>query len=159
MASGKVVEDRRYHFRAELPGILSAKVEESDGKGGSLAWRAYTSTSPGGRGAGGYAAAVKVFETDSTDSRALFNAGENDASQSLGMTLIGRRDGVFGSDRLPSLTLSFQSGRDGTADVVRATVLLVVKGKRLYEVTFSFGGAADQTALAKRFFASFEILK
>jgi hypothetical protein len=157
-ASAKVVEDSRYHFRADLPGILSARVEESDGKGGPLAWRAYTSRSRG-QGAGGYTAAVKVFETDSTDVRALFNAGENDASQSLGMTLIGRRDGTFGSDKLPSLTLSFQSGRDGAADMVRATVLLVVKGKRLYEVTFSFNGAADQSALAKRFFGSFEILK
>ena len=157
-AFAKVVEDSRCHFRADLPGILSARVEESDGKGGPLAWRAYTSRSRG-QGAGGYTAAVKVFETDSTDVRALFNAGENDASQSLGITLIGRRDGTFGSDKLPSLTLSFQSGRDGAANMVRATVLLVVKGKRLYEVTFSFNGAADQSALAKRFFGSFEILK
>jgi hypothetical protein len=159
MAVAKVVEDRRYHFRADFPGILSAKAEESDGKAGPLAWRAYTSRSPARRGAGGYTAAVKVFETDTTDVRALFNAGENDASQSLGITLIGRRDGTFGSEKLPSLTLSFQSGRDGAADMVRATVLLVVKGKRLYEVTFSFNGLADQTALARRFFESFEILQ
>jgi hypothetical protein len=158
-AFAKVVEDSRYHFRADLPGILSAKVEESDGKGGPLAWRTYTSSSPAGRGAASYTAAVKVFETDSTDVRALFNAGENDASQSLGITLIGRRDGTFGADRLRSVTLSFQNGRDGAADMVRATVLLVVKGKRLYEVTFSSTGAADQTALAKRFFGSFEILR
>ena len=153
-----VVQDSRYHFRADFPGLLSARVEESDGKGGPLAWRAYTSRSRGQR-TGGYTAAVKVFETDSTDARALFGAGENDASQSLAITLIGRRDGTFGSDKLPSLTLSFQSGRDGAADMVRASVLLVVKGKRLYEVTFSFTGAADQTAMAKRFFGSFEILK
>ena len=154
-----VVEDSRYRFRADLPGVVSRRVEESDAKSGPLVWRTYTSSSPARQGAAGYTAAVKVFETDSTDVRALFNAGENDASQSLGMTLIGRRDGTFGSDTLPSLTLSFQSGRDGTTDVVRATVLLVVKGKRLYEVTFSSTGAADQTALAKRFFGSFEILK
>jgi hypothetical protein len=155
----KVVEDTRYHFRVDLPGILSPKVEESDGKGGPLAWRAYTSSSPDRRAAAGYSAAVKVFETDSTDVRALFSAGENDASQSLGITLIGRADGTFGAERLRSLTLSFQSGRDGAADMVRATVLLVVKGRRLYEVTFSSNGAADQAAVAKRFFGSFEILK
>jgi hypothetical protein len=106
-----------------------------------------------------HTAAVKVWETDSTDVRALFAAGESDASQSLGITLIGRRDGTFGADKLPSLTLSFQSGRDGAADEVRATVLLVVKGKRLYEVTFSFNGAVDQSPAAKRFLQSFEILK
>jgi hypothetical protein len=158
MAFAMIVEDSRYHFRADFPGILSAKVEESDGKGGPLAWRAYTSRSREGQGPG-YTAAVKVFETDSADVRALFDAGENDASQALGITLIGRRNGAFGAGRLPSLTLSFQSGRDGAPDMVRATVLLVVKGKRLYEVTFSFNGAADQSALGKRFFGSFEILK
>jgi hypothetical protein len=158
-AFARVVEDSRYHFRADLPGIPSAKVEESDGMGGPLAWRSYTSSSPDRRGAAGYTAAVKVFETDTTDVRALFSAGENDASQSLGLTLIGRVDGTFGADRLRSLTLSFQNGRDGAADVMRATVLLVVKGTRLYEVTFSFSGAADQTAVARRFFGSFEILK
>jgi hypothetical protein len=157
--TASVVEDTRYRFRVDLPGNLSAKVEESDGKGGPLAWRSYTSSSPDRRGAASYTAAVKVFETDSTDVRALFSAGENDASQSLGITLIGRADGTFGADRLRSLTLSFQSGRDGAADMVRATVLLVVKGKRLYEVTFSFNGAADQAAVASRFFRSFEILK
>ena len=40
-----IVEDSRYHFRVDFPGILSAKFEESDGKGGPLAWRAYTSRS------------------------------------------------------------------------------------------------------------------
>jgi hypothetical protein len=155
----RVVEDTRYRFRVDLPGILSPKVEESDGNSGPLAWRTYTSSSPDRRAAASYNAAVKVFETDSTDVRALFSAGENDASQSLGITLIGRADGTFGAERLRSLTLSFQSGRDGAADMVRATVLLVVKGRRLYEVTFSSNGAADQAAVAKRFFVSFEILK
>ena len=89
----------------------------------------------------------------------LFEAGESDASQAIGATLIGRRDGTFGAARLPSRTLSFQNGRDGAPDMLRATVLLVVNGKRLYVLTFSFMGAADQTALAKRFLASFEILK
>jgi hypothetical protein len=158
-AFAEVVEDGRYHFRADLPGVLSTTVQESDQKTGPLLWRAYTSTSPGRQAASGYSAAVKVFETDSADVRTLFEAGENDASQSLGITLIGRRDGTFGADRLPSLTLSYQSGRDGALDMVRATVLLVVKGKRLYEVTFSFNGVADQTATATRFFRSFAILK
>jgi hypothetical protein len=157
LAFAKVVEDSRYMFRADLPGLLSDKVEESEGKGGTLAWRAYTSSSPA-RQAAGYTAAVKVFDTDSTDANVLFEAGENDASQSLGVPLIGRRDGTFGPDKLRSLTLSYQSGRDGAADMLRATVLLVVKGKRLYEVTFSFSGAADQSAVGKKFFSSFAIL-
>jgi hypothetical protein len=154
----KVVEDSRYKFRADFPGILSDKVEESDGKGGTLAWRAYTSSSPAGQGTAGYTAAVKVFDTNTTDSKVLFEAGENDASQSLGVPLIGRRDGTYGPDKLPSLTLSYQSGRDGAADMLRATVLLVVKGTRLYEVTFSYSGAADQSAVGKQFFSSFAIL-
>jgi hypothetical protein len=154
-----VVEDNRYRFRADLPGVLSGRVEESDGKSGPLAWRVYTSSSPVRRGAAGYTAAVKVFETDSTDVRILFAAGENDASQSLGIPLIGRRDGTFGADRLSSLTLSYQSGRDGAADMVRATVWLIAKGKRLYEITFAFNGTADQSAVGKKFFRSFEILK
>jgi hypothetical protein len=159
MAFAKVVEDSRYQFRADFPGVLSGKVEESDGNGGPLAWRAYTSSSAARQTAAGYTAAVKVFETDSKDVKVLFAAGENDASQSLGVPLIGRLDGTFGAARLPSLTLSFQSGRDGAADMMRATVLLVVKGKRLYEVTFAFTGAADQSAVGKKFFRSFEILK
>jgi hypothetical protein len=158
-AFAKVVEDGRYHFRADLPGVLSTSVQESDQQTGPLMWRAYTSTSPGRQPASGYTAAVKAFETDSADVRTLFEAGENDASQSLGIMLVGRRDGTFGAGRLPSLTLSYQSGRDGAADMVRATVLLVVKGTRLYEVTFSFSGAADQTATATRFFRSFAILE
>ena len=154
-----VVEDRRYRFRADLPGVVSRRVEESDAKSGPLVWRTYTSSSPARHGADGYTAAVKVFETDSTNFRMLFEAGENDASQSLGIPLIGRHDGTFGADKLPSLTLTYQSGRDGAADMVRATVWLVVKGKRLYEVTFAFNGAADQSAVGKKFFRSFEILK
>ncbi len=113
IAFAKVVEDSRYKFRADLPGVLSDKVEESDGKGGTLTWRAYTSSSPARQGAAGYTAAVKVFDTNSTDAKVLFEAGENDASQSLGVPLIGRRDGTFGPGKLPSLTLSYQSGRDG----------------------------------------------
>src|ERR1700730_14754468 len=101
----KVVEDTRYHFRVDLPGILSPKVEESDGKGGPLAWRAYTSSSPERRAAASYTAAVKVFETDSTDVRALFSAGENDASQSLGITLIGRAYCRPGAAELRSATI------------------------------------------------------
>jgi hypothetical protein len=157
-ARTKVVEDSRYKFRADFPGVLSDKVEESDGKGGTLAWRAYTSSSPV-RATASYTAAVKVFDTNSTDAVVLFNAGENDASQSLGIPLTGRRDGAFGPDKLPSRTLSFQSGRDGAADMTRATVLLVVKGTRLYLVSFSFGGAADLSAVGKTFFSSFAILK
>jgi hypothetical protein len=157
-AFAKVVEDRLYHFRADLPGVLSPTVQESDQKASPLKWRAYTSMSSGRQAASGYSAAVKVFETDSTDVRVLLEAGENDASQSLGITLIGRRDGTFGADKLPSLTLSYQSGKDGP-DMVRATVMLVVEGKRLYELTFSFNGAADQAVTAKRFFRSFAILK
>jgi len=159
VAFAKVVEDSRYRFRADLPGIVSGRVEESDARGSALTWRTYTSSSPARQGAAGYTAAVKVFETNSTDVRMLFEAGENDASQALGVPLVGRRDGTFGADKLPSLTLSFQSGRDGAADMVRATVWLVVKGKRLYEVTFAFNGAADQSAVGKKFFQSFEILK
>jgi hypothetical protein len=154
-----IVEDTRYRFRADLPGVVSPRVEESDARSGPLAWRTYTSRSPARQGAAGYNAAVKVFETDSTDVRMLLAAGENDASQALGIALIGRQDGTFGVDRLPSLTLSFQSGRDGAADMVRATVWLIVKGKRLYEVTFAFNGVADQSAVGKKFFRSVEILK
>jgi hypothetical protein len=41
----------------------------------------------------------------------------------------------------------------------RATVLLVVKGRRLYELTFSYSGPTDQSPVAKAFFASFQVLK
>lgn len=152
-----MIEDKRYGFRVDLPGVVSKRIDESD-RQSPLAWRAYTSHSPGARPDAGFNAAVKVFETDSTDSRALFAAGENDASQSLGITMIGRVDGRFGAAQLPSVTLSFQSGRDGAADMVRATVLLVVKGRRIYEVTFAVNGADDHAAIRKRLFASFVVL-
>jgi hypothetical protein len=154
----KVVEDSRYRFRVDLPGVVSNKVEESDAKNGPLVWRAYTSRSPD-RQRDSYTATVKVFDTDSSDARVLFEAGESDASQAIGASLIGRRDGTVGVGKLPSRTLSFQSGRDGAADVLRASVLLIVKERRLYELTFSYSGPTDQSAVAKAFFASFEILK
>jgi hypothetical protein len=153
-----IVEDSRYRFRVDLPGIVSARVEESDAKSGPLIWRAYSSRSPDGQ-RNSYIAAVKVFDTDSSDARVLFEAGESDASQAIGTSLIGRRDGTVGVAKLLSRTLSFQSGRDGAADMQRATVLLVVKGRRLYELTFSYSGPTDQSAIAKTFFASFEVLK
>jgi hypothetical protein len=154
----KIVEDSRYGFRVDLPGIVSARVEESDATSGPLVWRAYTSHSPD-RQRDSYTAAVKVFDTDSSDARVLFEAGESDASQSIGISLIGRRDGTVGAGKLASRTLSFQSGRDGAADMQRATVLLVVKGRRLYELTFSYSGPTDQSAVANAFFASFVVLK
>jgi hypothetical protein len=154
----KIIEDNRYRFRVDLPGIVSDKIEQSDAKTGPLVWRAYTSGSPDGQ-RDGYTASIKVFETDSSDARMLFEAGESDASQSIGASLIGRRDGTFGPGKLPSRTLSFQNGRDDAPDMLRATVLLVVNGKRLYVLTFSFTGAADRSALATKFLASFEILK
>lgn len=154
----KIVEDSRYRFRVDLPGIVSPHVEESEAKSGPLVWRAYTSHSPE-RQRNSYTAAIKVFDTDSSDARLLFEAGESDASQSIGTSLIGRHDGTAGVDKLPSRTLSFQSGRDGAADMQRATVLLVVKGRRLYELTFSYSGSTDQSPVAKSFFASFQVLK
>jgi len=154
---GKVVEDRRYGFRADFPGVMSDRVEEFDSKGGALTWRLYTSSSPESPSGDSYTAAVKVFDTDTTDARQLFVAGENDATQSLGATLLGRKDGTFGADKLPSLTLSYQSGQDGAAGALKGTVLLVVKDKRLYEVSFSFRGA-DHTSIGTRFFDSFQIL-
>jgi hypothetical protein len=157
LASAKVVEDRRYKFRVDLPGVVSDKVEEFGARGGALSWRAYTSSSRSGQAAA-YTAAVKVFDTDSSDVRVLFEAGENDASQALGVPLVGRRDGTFGAGKLPSLTLSYQIGRGG-ADTTRAKVLLVVKGKRLYQLTFSFTGATDRAAIGDRFFRSFAILQ
>jgi hypothetical protein len=154
----KVIEDSRFRFRVDLPGRVSDKIEQSDAKTGPLVWRAYTSSSPDGQ-RDGYTASIKVFETDSSDARVLFEAGESDASQSIGASLIGRRDATFGAAKLPSRTLTFQNGRDGAADMLRATVLLVVNGKRLYVLAFSFSGATDQTPMARKFLASFEILK
>src|SRR4051794_10133771 len=89
-ASAKVIEDARYRVRVDLPGIVSDTVEESDAKHGPLVWRAYTSSSPAGQ-RDSYTAAVKVFDTDSPDPRVLFEAGESDASEALGASLIGRR--------------------------------------------------------------------
>ena len=157
----KVVEDRKYGFRAAFPGTLAARPEDFDAKNGALAWRAYTSTSPNGQ-ATSYTATVKVFDTDSTDVRALFNAGESDASQTLGATLISRADGTFGPGKLPSLTLSYQSGTAdgrGGAGMVKGRVLLVVKGTRLYEIIFAVAGSDGFEAVGDRFFHSFEILK
>lgn len=159
--AARVVEDGKYGFRAAFPGILAARPEDFDAKNGALAWRAYTSTSPDGQ-ASNYTATVKVFDTDSTDVRALFNAGESDASQTLGATLIGRADGTFGPDKLPSLTLSFQSGTPngrGGVTMITGKVLLVVKGKRLYEVAFAVSGSGGYDAVRDQFFHSFEILK
>jgi hypothetical protein len=154
---GKVVEDGRYKFRADFPGVMSERVEEFDSRNGALAWRLYTSSSPESQSSDSFTAAVKVFDTDTTDVRQLFAAGENDATQSLGATLLGRKDGTFGSDKLPSLALSYQSGADGAAGALKGKVLLVVKDRRLYQVSFSFRGA-DQTAVGTKFFDSFEIL-
>jgi hypothetical protein len=156
--SAKVVEDSRYKFRADFPGVLSDKVEDFAARGGSLAWRAYTSSSPAGQTGAMYTATVKVFDTDSADVRMLFNAGESDASQSIGASLIGRAEGTFGADNLPSLTLSYQSGMTAAAGILKGKVLLVVSGQRLYEVAFYFNGA-DQTAVGEAFFQSFGILK
>lgn len=158
IASAKMIEDKRYGFRVDLPGVVSSRIDESDGKG-PLAWRAYTSRSSGAGHNGGFNAAVKVFETHSTDARALFDAGENDASQALAIPLIGRVDGTFGAEKLPSVTLSFQSGRDGAVDMVRATVLLVAAGRRIYEVTFAVTGSDDRAAVRKALFASFAVLR
>ena|SRR6266850_2894271 len=153
----KVVEDDHYKFRADFPGVVSDKAEDFGAKGAPLTWRLYTSSSPASQTDASYTAAIKVFDTDTTDVRQLFAAGENDAVQSLGVPLLGRKDGTFGADKLPSVTLSFQSGMDGTAGALKGRVLLVVKGNRLYEVTFSSRGS-DQTAVETKFFQSFEIL-
>jgi hypothetical protein len=158
----KVIEDTRYKFRADLPGVPSEttkeyKLEDFESRNGTLSWRTYTSGSPASQTGAVYTAAVKVFDTDTSDSRQLFEAGESDATQSIGVPLIGRSDGTFGADRLPSLTLSYQGGVAG-GGVLKCKVLLVVKEKRLYEVTFYYAGT-DQTAVGERFFRSFEILK
>ena len=152
----KVVEDTRYRFRADFPGVMTDKVEEFDSRDGALAWRLYTSRSPDGQRGVSYTATVKVFETDTTDARQLFQAGESDATQSIGATLIGREDGAFGVDKLPSRTLTYQSGTG--AGMLKGKVLLIVKDQRLYVVTFYFSGS-DQTAVSTTFFQSFEILK
>jgi hypothetical protein len=158
MIGDRVVEDDRYKFRADLPGNVSERVEDFGVRGAALTWRLYTSSSPESQTNGSYNAAVKIFDTDTTDVRQLFTAGENDAVQSLGIPLLARKDGTFGAEKLPSMTLSFQSGMDGAAGVLKGRVLLVVKGSRLYEVSFSYRGS-DQGAVETKFFESFEILK
>jgi hypothetical protein len=154
--SAKVVEDSHYKFRADLPGVLSDKVEDFEARNGALASRTYTSGSPPGQTSAVYTATVKVLDTESTDVRLLLSAGESDAAQSLGVPLIGRSDCTFGADKLPCLTLSFAGEMAG--GTLKGKVMLVVKGKRLYEVAFSFTGA-DQTAVGEQFFRSFEIMK
>jgi hypothetical protein len=162
-ALAKVVEDSEYQFRADFPGAppdttKDYKLEDFKGKDGKLSWRTYTSGSPAGETGSTYSATVKVFETDTTDVKVLFAAGESDAVQVVSLPLIGRTDGTFGPDKLPSLTLMYQGGERAPGGTVNGKVLLVAKGKRLYEVAFHFSGT-DQTAVGERFFRSFEILK
>jgi|SRR5262245_16198009 len=158
MVSARIVEDEHYKFRADFPGNVSERVEDFGARGAPLTWRLYTSSSPDGQTTGSYNAAVKIFDTDTTDVRQLLAAGENDAVQSLGIPLLGRKDGSFGAEKLPSMTLSFQSGADGSGGAVKGRVLLVVKGSRLYEVSFTYRGS-DHSAVETKFFESFEILK
>jgi len=153
----RVVEDSRYKFRADFPGMLSEKVEDFAATGGALAWRLYTSRSPDTEKAFSYTATIKVFDTEGADIPQLFAAGESDASQSIGIPLMGRTDCAFGADKLPCKTLSYQSGAANSMGAVKGTVMLVVKGKRLYQITFYFSGA-DQTTVGEKFFQSFEIL-
>jgi len=152
-----VVEDSRYKFRADFPGVLSEKVEDFAATGGALAWRLYTSRSPDNQTAYSYTATVKVFDTDSADVRQLFAAGESDATQSIGVALMGRTNCEFGADKLPCVTLAYQSGAGNSMGAVKGKVMLVVKGKRLYQLTFYFSGA-DQAAVGEKFLQSFEIL-
>jgi len=158
----KVIEDGQYKFRADLPGrdpsdpTKDYKLEDFETKGGTLTWRSYTSAGPVTKGDAAYTAAVKVFDTDSTNVRLLFNAGERDAEQSIGATLIGRAAGTFGHDKLPSVTLTY-AGTTISGEALKGKVLLIVKGARLYAVTFYFAGT-DQTAVGDKFFQSFEIL-
>jgi hypothetical protein len=157
----KVVEDREYRFRADFPGAppdttKDYKLEDFKGKDGRLSWRTYTSGSPASETASTYSATVKVFETDTTDVKVLFAAGESDAVQVVSLPLIGRADGTFGADKLPSLTLMYQGGEVRSGGAIKGKVLLVAKGTRLYEVAFHFSGT-DQTALGEKFFRSFEI--
>jgi hypothetical protein len=153
----RVVEDSRYKFRADFPGTVSERVEDFNAGGGALAWRLYTSRSPDTEKAFSFTATIKVFDTDTEDLPQLFTAGESDASQSIGVALMGRADCSFGADKLPCRTLSYQSGAANSMGAVRGKVMLVVKGKRLYQITFYFSGA-DQTAVGEKFFQSFEIL-
>src|SRR5262245_65178692 len=151
----RVVEDDRYKFRADFPGTVSERVEDFNAS--SLSWRLYTSRSPDNEKAFSYTATVKVFDTDSADVRQLLAAGESDATQSIGVALMGRTNCEFGADKLPCMTLSYQSGASNAMGAVKGKTMLVVKGKRIYQVTFYFSGA-DQTAVGEKFFQSFEIL-
>jgi len=151
----RVVEDDRFKFRADFPGMVSERVEDFNAS--SLAWRLYTSRSPDNEKTFSYTATVKVFDTDGADVPQLFAAGESDASQSIGIPLMGRADCSFGADKLPCKTLSYQSGTANSMGAVKGKVMLIVKGKRLYQITFYFSGA-DQTAVGEKFFQSFEIL-
>jgi hypothetical protein len=156
-AFARVVEDSRYKFRADFPGVVSERVEDFAATGGALAWRLYTSRSPDSEKTFNYTATIKVFDTDSADVRQLFVAGESDATQSIGVALMGRSNCEFGADKLPCMTLQYQSGTANSMGAVKGKVMLVVKGKRLYQITFYFSGA-DQTAVGEKFFQSFEIL-
>jgi hypothetical protein len=151
----RVVEDDRFKFRADFPGTVSERVEDFNAT--SLAWRLYTSRSPDSEKAFSYTATVKVFDTDGADVAQLFAAGESDASQSIGIPLMGRAECTFGADKLPCKTLSYQSGAANAMGAVKGKVMLIVKAKRLYQITFYFSGA-DQTAVGEKFFQSFEIL-
>ncbi len=161
-ASAKIVEDHQYNFRADFPGkdpsdpTRDYKLENFDAKGGALKWRSYTSSGPETKTGASYTAVVKVYDTDSSNARELFNAGEADATQSLAATLIKRADGTFGPAKLPSVTLTYQ-GATASGGPLKGTVLLVAKGTRLYSVMFYFSGP-DQTALGEKFIRSFEIL-
>jgi hypothetical protein len=77
MIGDRVVEDDRYKFRADLPGNVSERVEDFGVKGAALTWRLYTSSSPESQSNNSYNASVKIFDTDTTDVRQLFTAGEN----------------------------------------------------------------------------------
>jgi len=154
-AFARVVEDDRYKFRADFPGMVSERVEDFNAS--SLSWRLYTSRSPDNEKAFSYTATVKVFDTDAGDIAELFAAGESDASQSIGVPLMGRADCSFGAGKLPCKTLSYQSGAANSMGAVKGKVMLIVKGKRLYQITFYFSGA-DQSAVGEKFLQSFEIL-
>jgi len=154
-AFARVVEDDRYKFRADFPGTVSERVEDFNAS--SLSWRLYTSRSPDNEKAFSYTATVKAFDTDASDVAELFAAGESDASQSIGVPLMGRADCSFGAGKLPCKTLSYQSGAANSMGAVKGKVMLIVKGKRLYQITFYFSGA-DQSAVGEKFLQSFEIL-
>ena len=135
--------------------MVSERVENFNAS--SLSWCLYTSRSPDNEKTFSYTATVKVFDTDGADVPQLFAAGESDASQSIGIPLMGRADCPFGADKLPCKTLSYQSGAANSMGAVKGKVMLIVKGKRLYQITFYFSGA-DQSAVGEKLFQSFGIL-